>query len=263
MTEYFGNVSDPKGLLPAEREPVTGRRVPSHRSKRSQPGHGVSSIRRAWLRPRALIGVAAAAALVVLIFALVRPGDDQRALTTASSPPTSTPARAVPASPTKPAAGPPTPAASITSAPATAALPVGTTGFKIYSGGTIVEQINTTQSDETFFVECRTDGCFLQLPFGAPGAGGSEVPLVAGHWTYSHTDDAGPICIPGDTGIPEGELLQVDTYDLQPVGTIIENGLSYPASLTGTFRAETPAVANCLPQSLFVLDVAATPLPPG
>ncbi len=112
-----------------------------------------------------------------------------------------------------------------------------------------------------FLIECRTDGCFLKPTSFTPGTDVTEIPLVDGHWIYSHTDDFGPMCIAGDTGIPEGEDLNIQTYDLQPVGTIVENGLSYPASLTGTYSEETPAFANCRPQSLFVFDVAATPLP--
>ena len=233
--EYYGDLDDPEGLVPAERDPVTGRRVPARRSKRQdQPQVAKAAAKRSpWV-------VAAVVVVVVLLLAggavaVTSKGgsnDDSATATTRSG-------GAGAGGTTAPGGGG---ASSTVPAPPQEIL---------YTGGRVVEQVNITPfSDPAIVFSCREDTCTPALDDVKGSA--------ATGWTSEQVTDMGEICI--SNGVAKGRETTTYRWDLKGEGTTTIDGHELPARVTGTYSIITPGVPDCLEESRYVYEFDATPV---
>ena len=125
MTKYFREVRDPQSLLARERAPISGRRVPQHRSKRDQESQSVRLSRR-FPRWMLVTAVAAFAALSAAVIVAAVSGDNSSDTTTGTVPETGSQQSSTSAavSPTVPLSAPSTAAQTTTTVVSTTS-PVG------------------------------------------------------------------------------------------------------------------------------------------
>ena len=230
--EYYRDIDDPEGLVPDERDPETGRRIPARRSKQHDDARSLPTAakRPAW----------AIAAVIVVVLVLLggtavaltsRRGSDEDAAATGSS--------------TVPAGGTTSPGPG---GGAGTSVPAGPLTVN-YEGGKVVESVNSSTLGETLTLFCDKGTCSPSLP----NLKGS----AATGWTGEQKSDMGEICI--SNGVAAGRETNTMTWKVTPVGTTTIRGVEVPARLTGTFSSITPGVPNCLQEARLVYQYDAVP----
>lgn len=288
MTRYFRKVIDPQRLLARERAPVTGRRVPKERSKRSQETQASTGV-SAGVPVAAVVAGAAVAVLavvgVVAAIATSSGSDDAAGPTTASvtePAPTGTaafpiaspitadvvtstdqPATTVGTTSTTTAVGPVVRLVSAAAATAATIIPTDPATSATYSGPLPVFN---------FAIDCVADGCNFSMRAFAPGTvtdeGLTTVPATAGRFVITSTRAA--TCTTSSGSQLSRDVSSV--IDLTLSGSQLVNGVPVPQQIAGTLTTVTPdagyvpkvgdvvdegAEVGCAGQTL-VFDVAGT-----
>ena len=205
-------------------------------------------------RTGVLLGVAAGVLLgvVALVIAVSASGDDRgdgTSLDAAATPADSLAAattnltvRPTATDPAAPTAPPSTPIRS-TVVVTTTAAPAPTLIAGIYDGGSVIERSGslTLTAGPRLIINCAAAGCSFQPPNTQ-----EDVAPVDGRWQWTTTIDMGPVCN------DRGRQQFIETWDLEPVGSVTTDGLDVPERVVGTYRMESPSVPDCLEGGLFV-----------
>ena len=282
MSEYFRDVPDARRLIAPERAPVTGRRVPKQRSKRTQRS-SQTGLRAA--RPWVLTGAAVATVTAALIGVVVASSDDDSSIKSAE--PSSTIAAAsgttdgtavasvvetVASSVTTSAATEPSAvetSVATTVAPATTitvAEPV-VTRLVASAAATAAEAIATDPAGTASFsgplplftipFDCTGTSCVLSIRDFFPGAitadGLTTAPVTGDRVTVTTTRLG--TCTASDGTQYTRE--HVDTIDLVLSGVQDVGGVLLPAAVDGTLTLVTPD-AGYVPKVGDVVDEGAT-----
>jgi hypothetical protein len=287
VSEYFRDVPDPHRLIAPERAPITGRRVPKHRSKRSQRSSQPSGLHAA--RPWMLTGAAVVAVTGVLI-GVVAASDDgpsikdsaPTASTQGVSPTTSavvvvTAATVEPTDPTAAAVEstlPETTVAPTTTAPettTTVAVPL-VTRLVATASATAAEVIPSDPAASAEFsgplpvftipFDCSDSSCVLSIRDFFPGAvtadGLTTAPVVGD--TVSVTTTSASTCTGSDG--TQYTRQHTSTIDLVLSGVQDVGGIALPAAIAGTLTSMMPD-AGYVPRVGDVVDRGAPTGCPG
>ncbi len=256
MTQYFRKVRDPQRLLQRERSPLTGRRVPKSRSKRS---HGGPARRFAGMSAPVAAAVGGLIAALLVTGVVVAVSSDRNSATATDS---STNPSVVPVASEGPALEPPAvttavvpspviPAVSIAPPVATTIVPA-VTSIRLTSAAAATSAAVTSADPNgsasylgslpvfNIGVDCTADGCTFSLRAFAPGTvtpeGLTTIPAVAGRFTYTSTKSSP--CT-GNSGTQYSRTIS-DVLDFTLSGSQTVNGITVPQQIDGTLTLVRP-----------------------
>jgi hypothetical protein len=257
MAEYFRDVERPEDLVPRERHPRTGRRVPKSRSK------GREASRFGALTGRRLLALVAAVAVAGGAAVVLASRDDSNTIGTGAAD-TTTPA-ATEAADTTPASSTVLPTSVVSTLPATTAAPTTappTTApvtslvalvplrLRMEPLPAVVQVIpadpgatatyNSAPPEFTFAVDCLNGACTFPLTVNFPGAVTAEgfnfVDAVDGHIDYrsSKVDS----CTGSQGTVFSREIVSTTSLTLSGAQQIADQ--AYPQRLSGTLTTVFP-----------------------
>jgi hypothetical protein len=252
VTRYFGKVEDAQRLLPRERAPVTGRRVPKVRSKRA---HDVPTARFAGLPiPVAAVvgGVVAALVVAGIVVAVSTSGGSSTAAVSTTTTTATTASVIAPPVATVPVATVPEPTTSAATSTTTTQAVAVVSSIHLTSIA-VTTAVDITPADPAssstfngplpqfnFGIDCTAAGCDFSLRTFAPGTvtdeGLTTIPAVAGRFVSTSTTSVA--C----TGSQGSRLVRriSNVLDLTLAGSQIVNGITVPQQIGGTLTVVTP-----------------------
>lgn len=269
MTRYFRKVEDPQRLLARERAPVTGRRVPKVRSKRSD-GSQASGAAGSGFPVAAIVGAVAVAVLVAggVVVAVSRGGGSNDAATPTSAATTIAAPIATVANSATPTTQPSTTVEPSTTVGVTSTIAVVDASIRLTSAAATTT-VSATSADPggqatysgplpvfNFTFDCTTAGCGFSLRAFSPGSvnehGLTTIPATGGRIVSTTTSSA--TCTSSNGNQLSRNVSNV--IDLTLSGSQVVNGISVPQQIGGTLTSITPE-AGYVPHVGDVVDQGA------